>query len=271
MSNLIPSITAIALYVISGLFVAARLFATSSATSIRKPMIIITGVTAFMVHSHLLYQTTFSAQGLNLGVINAFSVLSWLIILMMILTAVKKPIENLGIVLFPLAALAVFLEFKWPSQHITSAGPWELQAHIMFSFLAYSLFTMAMVQAIILYIQDKHLRNHQPGGFIRSLPPLQSMEYLLFQIIMVGYLLLTISLLTGFVFLEDIFAQHLAHKTVLSITAWVIFTVLLWGRFRHGWRGRKAIRWTVGGFITLILAYFGSKLVLELLLAPTVS
>lgn len=271
MPDLIPSIAAITLYMISGLFVAAKLFASSAAISIRKPMIITTGVIALLVHSQLLYQTTFSDQGLNLGIFNAFSLLSWLIILMLILTAVKKPIENLGIVLFPLAAIAVFLELQWPSEHITSAGPWQLQAHIMFSFLAYSLFTMAMVQAIILYIQDKHLRNHQPGGFIRSLPPLQSMEYLLFQIISAGYLLLSISLLTGFVFLEDIFAQHLAHKTVLSMTAWVIFTVLLWGRFRYGWRGRKAIHWTVGGFITLILAYFGSKLVLELLLAPTVN
>jgi len=170
--------------------------------------------------------------------------------------------------LFPLAAIAIVFEISWPSNHIiNSTGPWQLQAHIMFSFLAYSLFTIAMVQAIILYIQDKHLRNHRPGGFIRSLPPLQSMEYLLFQIITAGYLLLTISLITGVLFLEDIFAKHQTHKTVLSIIAWVIFTVLLWGRFRYGWRGRKAIHWTLGGFIALMLAYFGSKLVLELILS----
>ncbi len=268
MNNLIPSILAISLYLLSGIFVAAQLFASQSTIVIRKPLIISTGIIALLLHSHLLYQGIFSGHGLNLGIFNAFSLLSWLIVLMLVLTAIRKPIENLGIALFPLAAIAIFLEINWPTEHIiNSAGPWQLQAHIMFSFLAYSLFTIAMVQAIILYIQDKHLRNHQPGGFIRSLPPLQSMEYLLFQIISVGYLLLTIGLLTGILFLDDIFTKHLTHKTILSIVAWVIFTILLWGRFRYGWRGRKAIHWTLGGFITLMLAYFGSKLVLELLLS----
>jgi ABC-type uncharacterized transport system permease subunit len=268
MNNLIPSILSISLYLLSGIFVAVRLFAQQGATSIRKPVIISVATIALLIHSHLLYQGIFNVQGLNLGIFNAFSLVSWLIVLMLIMTAIRKPIENLGIVLFPLAAVAILLEINLPSERIiSSGGPWQLRAHIMFSFLAYSLFTIAMVQAIILYIQDKHLRNHQPGGFIRSLPPLQSMEYLLFQIITVGYLLLTIGLLTGGLFLEDIFTKHLAHKTVLSIIAWAIFSVLLWGRFRYGWRGRKAIHWTLGGFITLMLAYFGSKMVLELVLS----
>ena len=92
------------------------------------------------------------------------------------------------------------------------------------------------------------------------------MEQLLFQLIGTGFVLLSAGLLTGIVFLEDVFAQHLVHKTVLSIAAWSIFGILLWGRWRFGWRGRKAIRWTLSGFGVLILAYFGSKLVLELIL-----
>jgi ABC-type uncharacterized transport system permease subunit len=268
MNNLIPSILSISLYLLSGVFVAVRLFAQQGVAGIRKPVIISFASIALLIHSHLLYQGIFNVQGLNLGIFNAFSLVSWLIVLMLIMTAIRKPIENLGIVLFPLAAVAILLEVNWPTEHIiSSGGPWQLRAHIIFSFLAYSLFTIAMVQAIILYIQDKHLRNHQPGGFIRSLPPLQSMEYLLFQIITVGYLLLTIGLLTGGLFLEDIFTKHLTHKTVLSIVAWAIFSVLLWGRFRYGWRGRKAIHWTLGGFIALMLAYFGSKMVLELILS----
>jgi len=82
----------------------------------------------------------------------------------------------------------------------------------------------------------------------------------------VGFALLTLALVTGVLFLQDIFAQHLVHKTVLSIMAWCVFALLLWGRWRFGWRGRVAIRWTVGGFVFLMLAYFGSKLVLELIL-----
>ena len=101
---------------------------------------------------------------------------------------------------------------------------------------------------------------------VRTLPPLEVMERLLFQMIGTGFALLSAALLTGIVFLEDIFAQHLVHKTVLSIVSWMIFGILLWGRWRFGWRGRTAIRWTLSGFLFLILAYFGSKLVLELIL-----
>jgi len=98
------------------------------------------------------------------------------------------------------------------------------------------------------------------------MPPLQTMETLLFEMIAVGFALLSAALLAGMVYLDNIFAQHLVHKTVLSILSWVVFAVLLWGRFKFGWRGKFAIRWVVGGFATLMLAYFGSKLVLEVLL-----
>jgi len=124
----------------------------------------------------------------------------------------------------------------------------------------------AAKQAVLLDVQDRHLRNRRPGGFIRALPPLEVMERLLFQMIATGFALLSAALLTGMLFLEDIFAQHLVHKTVLSIASWVIFGILLWGRWKFGWRGRTAIRWTLSGFVFLILAYFGSKMVLELIL-----
>ena len=98
------------------------------------------------------------------------------------------------------------------------------------------------------------------------MPPLQTMETLLFEMIGVGFALLTAALFSGFYYLEDMFMQHVVHKTVLSILSWIFFAVLLWGRVKFGWRGRKAIRWTLGGFVMLMLAYFGSKVVLEILL-----
>ena len=110
------------------------------------------------------------------------------------------------------------------------------------------------------------MRHRQPGGFLRGIPPLTAIESLLFQMIGAGFVLLSITLFSGLLFLKDIFAQHLVHKTVLSFIAWGVFGVLLWGRWRFGWRGRTAIRWTLSGFAFLALAYFGSKLVLELIL-----
>jgi ABC-type uncharacterized transport system permease subunit len=92
------------------------------------------------------------------------------------------------------------------------------------------------------------------------------MESLLFQIIGAGFILLSLSLLTGFLYLDDLFAQHLVHKTVLSICAWGLFAALLIGHWRYGWRGKTAVRWTLSAFALLLIGYFGSKLVLEIFL-----
>ena len=132
--------------------------------------------------------------------------------------------------------------------------------------MAYSLLSIAVAQAILLAIQDKYLHNKHPAGFLRSLPSLETMEILLFRIIGLGVLALSISLISGFLYLEDMFAQHLVHKTILSIIAWSVFVVLLWGRFKFGWRGKMAIKWSISGFTLLMLAYFGSKFVIELVL-----
>ena len=92
------------------------------------------------------------------------------------------------------------------------------------------------------------------------------MEQLLFQLSGLGFVLLTMALVSGALFIENLTAQHLIHKTVLSVCAWVVFGLLLWGRWQFGWRGRTAVRLTFAGSVVLLLAYFGSKLVLELIL-----
>ena len=136
----------------------------------------------------------------------------------------------------------------------------------MISVVAYSLIMLGAIQALLLAYQDDSIRTHNPGGFIRYLPPMHDMETLLFQFLGFGFICLSASLLTGFLFLEDIFAQHLVHKTVLSIVAWFILAILIFGRFQFGWRGKTAMRWTLSAFAFLMLAYFGSKLVLEFIL-----
>jgi ABC-type uncharacterized transport system permease subunit len=141
-----------------------------------------------------------------------------------------------------------------------------MAVHILSSIIAFSLLTIAALQAILLAIQEQQLRNHPSKRFIQTLPPLQTMESLLFQMIATGILFLTVSLISGFVFIEDLFAQYLVHKTILAIVAWVTFSGLLIGRIKYGWRGQTAVKWTLAGFSLLLLAYFGSKLVLEVIL-----
>lgn len=265
------SIFAFVLYSVSGLLLARRLF--HDRTKPEKPggfsklQIISIGLIATVFHAVTLYHTLFVAGGLNLGFFTALSLISWLIALLVLLAALSNPIESLGVFLLPLASIAISLAMIFPAQH-TLAGvqAMELKLHIMMSVLAYSLLSIAAVQAILLAIQDKHLRNKRPGGFIRALPPMQTMETLLFQLIGLGLAVLTFSLVSGVFYLEDMFAQHLVHKTILSMTAWVVFATLLWGRWKFGWRGRIAIRWTLVGFFVLLLAYMGSKWVTEIML-----
>lgn len=260
-------IIAIMLYLATAILLVTRLIRTSQTGIQTKRGILILGLGAVMMHSSLLYSQIISPEGINLGIFNALSLISGLIALLLLLASFTRPVENLGIVLLPLAAITIIIEFYFPSRHIIeTSGPWQLQAHILISVLAYSLLSIAMVQAILLAIQDRHLRNRKPGGLIQGLPSLKTMEELLFQMISIGFVLLTIGLIIGTLFIDNIFAKHLAHKTILSIIAWVLFAILLWGRYQFGWRGRTAIRWTLGGFFTLMLAYFGSKFVLELIL-----
>jgi len=225
---------------------------------------------ALLCHGFLLFNGVFIDGGLNLGVFKALSLVGWTIVLLILLTSIKKPIECISIVLFPLSIMTLLLDYFLLSDRIVLfGGSWQLQAHIFTSIAAYSFLTIAVVQAIILAVQDHHIHNRHPGGFIKVLPALQLMEQILFQIITLGFLLLTLGLLIGILFLEDITAQHLVHKTVLSIIAWGIFATLLWGRWHYGWRGRKAIRLALGGFLMLMLAFIGTKIVLELILNKT--
>jgi len=272
----ILSTVAIVLYLLLGLLLGKRLFSGSlplDQSSIGRQRshkwLLPLGSIAIVTHAVVLYELIFikSGMGLNLGFYNAASLITWLIVLLLLIASVTKPIENLGIVIFPLASITLLLENLIPSSHIilTNAAS-ELRFHILISILAYSLFSIAAMQAILLAIQNRFLRKKHPGGFIRALPPLETMESLLFQMIAVGFILQTLALLTGMFYLEDMFEQHLVHKTILSIAAWCVFAILLWGRWKFGWRGRTAIRWTMTGFTILLLSYFGSKLVLEIFL-----
>jgi ABC-type uncharacterized transport system permease subunit len=166
-----------------------------------------------------------------------------------------------------MAALAIGFALWAPSPY-TPRSDWStgLASHVIFSIIAYGVLTIASLQAVALAIQENALKKHRTLKLINILPPLQTMEELLFDMLWLGFILLSASIASGYLFVEDLFAQHLVHKTVFSITAWLVFATLLWGRHQQGWRGKTAVRWTLVGFAALMLAYFGSKFVLELLL-----
>jgi ABC-type uncharacterized transport system permease subunit len=260
------AILAIALYLTGGVMLAMRLAQGAQATA-GKATFMLPGFAAIILHAWVLYQNLFVVNGLNMGIFNALSLLSWIIAGLVLTTSFTQPVENIGIVALPLGAVALTAELLIPTEHLVSKeAPTGLKLHILISILSYSLFCIAACQAALLAVQNKHLHAKRPGGFVRALPPLETMETLLFRIIAVAFILQSFSLVSGSFYLKDMFAQHMAHKIVLSVAAWLVFAILLIGRWRFGWRGRTAIRWTMSGFATLFLAYLGSKWVLEVLL-----
>jgi ABC-type uncharacterized transport system permease subunit len=150
-------------------------------------------------------------------------------------------------------------------QEINSTG-WPLAVHVVLAMGSAGMFAVAAVLVVLLALQDSAIRGGRGGGWLATLPPVESLERALFSVIGIGTAALTVAILAGLLFVTNLFAQHLIHKTVLALTAWAIFVGLLFGRWRFGWRGRKAARYTIAGFVVLALAYFGSKFVLEILL-----
>ncbi|MEL1263953.1 cytochrome C assembly family protein [Pseudoxanthomonas putridarboris] len=171
----------------------------------------------------------------------------------------------LGVIAFPLAA-ALLLTYHLNGHKPSDGLDWRVQLHAWMALLAYATLAIAALLAVMLWAQERALRRREFHVWLRALPPLTELEELLFRTILVGFLLLTVTLLTGALFVQDFFAQRLAHKTVLSVLSWLAFGALLFGRWRHGWRGGKAVRWTLAAMALLLLAFFGSKFVVELVL-----
>lgn len=219
---------------------------------------------ALLLHFAALVMSLGSEGSLRIGVTEAASLFAWQSALLLWLFAFREPVAVNGVAIYPLAALfAVWAGIQPSPVSTVQISDWQVSVHVLMSLLSAGLLTLAAVQSVALALQDRLLHRHRMAPTGGRMPPLQTMERVLFQLIAVGCGLLSLTLLSGLWFVHDWLAQHLAHKTVLSITAWLMFGVLLWGRWRHGWRGRTAIRWALAGYATLILAYFGSKLILE--------
>ncbi|UTW00274.1 cytochrome c biogenesis protein CcsA [Marinomonas rhizomae] len=166
---------------------------------------------------------------------------------------------------FPLGAIIIALNAiePWNLTQLHS-NSWGTSAHILIASVAYSLFTAACGVGILLSMQEYQLKHHKLKQLLR-VPPLQVLERLMFEFIWAAFILLTITIATGFYFIEDMFAQHLVHKTFFTIASWFVFAGLLLGRHIAGWRGQLAVKLTLSGFFLLMLGYFGSQIALQIL------
>lgn len=225
---------------------------------------------ALCLHGGVILHSIVETGGISIHFTNAGSIIMWLCSLLLFVTMLTRPLETLGIFVIPFTLTAMLTPLLGPGNNNASIDLEQgLGVHVFTSLLAYSMLTLAALQSLLLALQNRHLHNHHPGGLIRTLPPLLDMEALLFKLILLGVILLSFGLLSGTIYVDNLFSQHIAHKTILSLIAWVVFTILLIGHWRYGWRGRIAIRWTLSGFFILMLAFFGSKFVLEYLVTPS--
>ena len=221
------------------------------------------------LHAYLLYGNLFGGGGLNLGLVYALSLILWLTMLVYWVARFFYPIGSLQALVLPLAAVGALMPALFPSAHpLAGNTTFALDAHILASMLAYSLYTIAVLHAGLMSFVEKRLHHASLPQVLQGLPPLLTMEILLFRIIGVGLVLLTLTLASGMVFAEQIFGRPLQfnHKILFGFISWGVFGGLLLGHYYRGWRGRTAVRWTMSGFVFLLLAYIGTKFVLEVLL-----
>lgn len=218
---------------------------------------------ALGAHLTALLGTTPAENGFNLGVFNAASWVAWIIAAIAVIYTTQRPVASLSVVILPFAAVVTALSMVFSQQKLVATSP-GIAVHIALSLVAYGLFAIAALQAIYLAFAERRLKQHAP--ILEFLPPLAVMESLMFQLTAIAFVVLSVGLLLGGFYVEDVMGQHLAHKIAFSLMAWVVFALLVYGRYRRHWRGRRAIKFVLGGFVLLALGFFGSKIALELVL-----
>jgi ABC-type uncharacterized transport system permease subunit len=220
------------------------------------------------LHACLLFPKFITPNGIDFNLFNILSLTSWLMLTLTLIFSTYRPVLALNTFAIPVATFGLIAGSLWhaPYQPMTQMGH-RLEWHIVLSLAAYCVLFMAATQAILLHVQNRELKHKSLHRiWVSVLPPLQTMESLLFDLLLLGFGLLTVALPLGFLSVNNLIAQHLVHKTFFSLLSWLIFGILLFGRWRMGWRGQRAIKFTLWGFGFLLVGFIGSKFVLEILL-----
>ena len=253
----------LALYLLAGVLLARSVKAHGSD---RPWPALLAAWLGVLVHGSLLFRAIEAPSGLTLAITDSASLVGFVVAITTSTVSLRGGLAALPAPLWALAGLLAVGTGLVSGFHEIHAQQWQVDLHITFAAIAAGWLSMSAVTVLCLYVQSARLRRHAPLGLTALLPPLETLERALFRALGAGYAVLTLVLVTGSFFVHDLIAQHLLHKVTLAVIAWGIFGVLLVGRVRWGWRGRKALQFTTAGFVILALAYFGSKFVLETLL-----
>ena len=231
---------------------------------------LLVGWTAALLHAWLLARGMLAASALNLSLGYVFSLVTLMTVIVFLLSTLARDMFNLGLFVMPVGLLGLLVGLFPAGQPAPLENPSALQWwHLGIALVAFGFLCIAAAQALLLYLQDRHLHSHRPGNLLPSLPPIQTMENNLFWLTMIGVILLTLNLVVGMVYLYHQQGRTLAfnHHILLSFIAWLGFSGLLCGHRIYGWRGTVAARWTLAAFGVLVLAYFGTRFVTSVVLS----
>lgn len=232
-----------------------------------------------LLQAWLLYADLIAPETPRFGFAPALAAMTWLAVAIYWIENFFYELDGMLPPVLLIAAAAAPLPAVFPGLTSGNAASLEFKLHLVLAMLAYSLFTLAMLHAVLMAILERKLHNSRQlavgvdgagafPGALGSLPPLLTLERLLFRLIAAAFIFLSATLATGVAFSESLFGRALSfdHKTLFALLSWATFAVLLAGRHLQGWRGRTALRWTLTGFLFLLLAYVGSRFVLEVVL-----
>lgn len=258
--TVISGLFAILFYLLGSIFQGRNIFTRES----RRNLVIGVGFMAVIAHAVSAVGVIRTTTGFHFGIAEISTLITLSISLLVLISSLRKPLEILFIGLFPLAIISIIASLTINSSFPPVQMGWGLASHVVLSIIAYSLITIAAMQAAFLAYQNYQLKHHHASGLVSRLPPLQDMEIFLFELLWVGEILLGLGIVAGFIFIDDIRTQEgIIHKTFFSVLAWFVFAGLLWGRHKLGWRGSTAIRGTLTGFLLLLVGFYGSKFALE--------
>lgn len=255
------AILSVALYLAAAGALARPLLSEGAAP---KRIALAAGALAVILHFAVLFGIHRGA--LDLHFFAALSLVAAVIAALTLMVNVARPVAALGVIVFPLAALLLIVDQFLAPPTAPIQLDWQIKLHVTIALIAFGVLFIAALLALLLAAQERALRARRLGTWARALPPLTLTESLMFRLIAAGFALLTLTLLSGVLFVHNLLTQDLVQKTVLSVIAWLVFGVLLIGRWRAGWRGPRAVNLTLIGMVVLLLAFFGSKFVLEMVL-----
>jgi ABC-type uncharacterized transport system permease subunit len=263
-------LTILLLYIIAAASLAAsRLPRYSQHAAILVAAGTLAGIAALLWHGFELRTMILTSDGMTLSLGNVASFIGLQLALTALATAFEPTLRGLASGLLVLAALAG-LWTGHPAVSPTGAVmTWQLQAHILISLFAYGLLSIGAIVATYALVQDYRLHAGKLSSVNHLFAPLETNEKLLYGLAAGGFLALLLAVFSGFLFVDDLFAQHLIHKTSLSLLALLLYGILLGGRWLAGWRGKQAVYLYLWGFAILGLAYFGSRFVLEQILGQS--